>query len=148
MFSSKTPAAKAKRRTLLSGSQEFGQEQQAVFAAQTPQQRNLTKQKFENVTDSQQSQYTSEGMFYEASQTEQEVESLRSDSDTSDEYKAMKQEKLIDKSDTEVQMPEDTTALNVMTTKNAQAPSRNIQAGLATGLDSRRSKHTDFTQED
>ena len=58
-------------------------------------------------------------MFYEASQTEQEVESLRSDSDTSDEYKAMKQEQLIDKSDTEVQMPEDTIALNVMTTKNA-----------------------------
>ena len=42
-------------------------------------------------------------------------------------------------------MPEDTPALNVMTTKNTQAPSRNIQAGLATGLDSRRSKHTEFT---
>ena len=49
-------------------------------------------------------------MFYEASQTEQEVESLRSDSDTSEEYLAMKQEQLIEKSNSEVQMPADTTS--------------------------------------
>ena len=37
-FSSKTPASKGRRRTLLSGSQELN-EQQAVFAAQTPHQQ-------------------------------------------------------------------------------------------------------------
>ena len=50
-------------------------------------------------------------MFYEASQTEQEVVSLRSDSDTSEEYLAMKQEQNIDKSNSEVQIlaADDTT---------------------------------------
>ena len=84
-------------------------------------------------------------MFYEASQTEQEVESLRSDSDTSEEYLAMKQEQLIEKSNSEVQMPADTTSQKVMTTMNSKAPPQSIQAGLASAIESHRSKKTDFT---